>query len=447
MGQQSIDRLTDEDVQILKREHGPIRGHTCKVLVLERAGDRPLPTLDQLRRHVGSRLDHAPRLRQRVAPTPLGLANPVWLDDQQFDIAKQIRPAQTDGPVDRAELLRIAARLMSERLDRSGPLWRLDVVERLDEDHMALIWRIHHCMADGNTCVRLGAAVLWSDQPCDCGPARDWTATDAPPRMSLLTSGLADRARGAVGRVHRSRGNGVPISESANIVKRELGWAADVTPLAHRAGSARSVAFAEASLEECKRAGKSIDPAITLNDVVLALVAGGVRTWLERDQGPARTVRVKVPVSLHSQDEGDGVANRDSYFFVDLPLAEPDPVKRLLAINRQTAQRKLDHDAETVYRLGRHSLVAHWAMSPHVFTFSVSNVRGPAREVYVLSARVREMHSLAEIAQHHALRVAVISFAGSLFFGLCADRESVRDLEGLADALEHARDELLQAAG
>jgi hypothetical protein len=231
-----------------------------------------------------------------------------------------------------------------------------------------------------------------------------------------------------------------------------LSPSAAVTPLAQRAGSGRTVAFAAASLERCRQAGKAIDEAITLNDVVLAIMAGGVRAWLDRGPGPVpaipgirgiRGIRVKVPVSLHHDGEGDKVSNRDSYFFVDLPVAENDPVKRVLAINRETTERKLHHDAETLYRLAQHPFLSQWAMNPRVFTFNVSNVRGPAGDVYVLGARVGELYSLAEIAQHHALRVSVISATGSLFFGLCADRESVKDLDVLADGLRGSTEELL----
>lgn len=110
---------------------------------------------------------------------------------------------------------------------------------------------------------------------------------------------------------------------------------------------------------------------------------------------------------------------------------------------RETTERKLDHDAETLYRLGQHPLVSRWAMSPHVFTFNVSNVRGPAQEMYVLGARVRGIYSLAEIAQRHALRVSIISASGSLFFGMCADADAVSDLPVLADGVRSSVDELL----
>jgi hypothetical protein len=152
-------------------------------------------------------------------------------------------------------------------------------------------------------------------------------------------------------------------------------------------------------------------------------------------------------VSLHRADEAGGIANRDSYFFVDLPVAEPDPAERLRAINRETRERKLSHDAETLYRLGAHPFFARWAMSPHVFTFNVSNVPGPGHDVYVLGCRIREMYSLAEIAVHHALRLAVVSAAGSLSFGLCADRDLVQGLDVLAEGIERSADELLSVAG
>jgi diacylglycerol O-acyltransferase len=185
---------------------------------------------------------------------------------------------------------------------------------------------------------------------------------------------------------------------------------------------------------------------VTLNDVVLAVVAGGVRVWLRHRHGALQGIRAKVPVSLHGAGEGANVANRDSYFFVDLPVAEEDPVERVRAINRETRERKLNHDAETLYRLGSHPFLVRWAMNPHVFTFNISNVPGPRSDVYILGSRVREMYSLAEIAPRHGLRLAVISAAGSLFFGLCADHDAVPDLDILAQGIERSADELLAVA-
>ncbi len=139
------------------------------------------------------------------------------------------------------------------------------------------------------------------------------------------------------------------------MISPRLGRKATPSPLDRRIGPGRRVAFASAPLDDLKRIGKAHGEGITINDVVLAVVAGGMRVWLDRRQASERGISVKVPVSLHHHDaQADAHGNRDSYFFVDLPVAEPDPVRRLLAINRETADRKRHHDAETLYHLGLH---------------------------------------------------------------------------------------------
>lgn len=437
-----LDRLTAEDALVLSREGGAVCGHTCKVLILERVGDRPLPTLEQLRRRVDTRLEAAPRLRQRLVETPLRVASPAWLDDPAFDIARHITQVPTPAPLGRDGLEEVVARLMTRRLDRTHPLWHLDLVE-LEHESLALVWRIHHCMADGATCVRLGAAVLWDDDPrgAPAAPA-PWTPVSGPGAVGLLALGIRDRAAHARRRRAAARRSGSPLP-ARGVLGRELAREADLTPLAARAGSSRRVAFVSAPLDDCRRAGKAIDSSVTLNDVVLAIVAGGLRTWLEHVSGAEAAIRVKVPVSLHGSGEDDVAGNRDSYFFVDLPVEEGDPAACVLAVSRETRERKLGHDADTLYHLGRNPLVARWAMSPRVFTFNVSNVRGPAGPIYVAGARVREFYSLAEIAQQHALRVAVISAAGTLFFGLNADRDAVVELPAMIGGMRRSVEQLL----
>jgi hypothetical protein len=162
---------------------------------------------------------------------------------------------------------------------------------------------------------------------------------------------------------------------------------------------------------------------------------------------------VKVPVSLHQA--GDGLGNHDSFFRIGLPLAEVDPVVRLRRICQETARRKLSHDAQDLAelqdRLGRVSPeLARWSgrlqRSGRVFALNVSNVHGPDREVTVLGAPVIAMHPLVEVAQHHALRVAVTSLADRLCFGFVADSAVVRDLDVLARGVEAAANELVTAA-
>ncbi|MDQ3721315.1 MAG: WS/DGAT domain-containing protein, partial [Actinomycetota bacterium] len=211
-------------------------------------------------------------------------------------------------------------------------------------------------------------------------------------------------------------------------------------------------AFASVPLRELHDAAKRLAGA-TLNDAVLAVVAGALRCWLQRHHGQLGRVRIRVPVSLH--EEGDDAGNRDSFFSVSLPLNEPDPVARLRAAQAATAVRKADHDAEQMDhllralggispRLGR--FCARLEDSPRRFALSVSNVPGPPAPVTVLGAPVESVHSLAEIGERHALRVAVVSMAGRLGFGLCADPAIVEGLGEMAAGVEAEAEALVRAA-
>jgi len=438
-----LDRLSAEDVRILDLEAGNIRGHTCKVLVLRPAAGRPRPTLEQLRAHVDGSLDAAPRLRRRLVRSPLTAGGSIWIDDEAFDVARHVRAVEEPGPVSRERLREIVAQLMAERLDRTHPLWRLDVIEAMADGSMVLVWRIHHCLADGMTAMRLAGEILWSRTPDAVQvSASAWRPAPAPGGVSLFArctvAGLGPAARRVRSVGARARGLAESrrvARESKAAVKRDLALSSWLTPLDHDAGPARQVAFASAPFAACRSAAKAIDPAVTVNDVVLAAVAGGMRTWLEHRGLPEQGIRAKVPVSLHAAGGHEDAANRDSYFFVDLPVGEPGFAERLLAVNRQTVERKRLHEAEALYAATLRRSVARRAMSPRVFTLNVSNVPGPREDVYVLGARLCELYSLAEIAQHHALRVAVLSAADTLFFGLCADRDAVDDVDVVADGI------------
>ncbi len=205
-------------------------------------------------------------------------------------------------------------------------------------------------------------------------------------------------------------------------------------------------------MSELHDAAKELAGA-TVNDAVLSAVAGSIRRWIERHHGALGAIRVKVPVSLHH--EGDDAANRDSFFCLELPLNEPDPVARLHAVREATAVRKADHDAETMDavlrdlsrvspRLERFCQTVE--ASPRSFALNVSNVPGPRRPVSVLGAPVEALYSIAEIRERHALRISVVSLADRLGFGLCADPAIVDDLVAMRDGLEVEAAALIAAA-
>ncbi|HKR48067.1 MAG TPA: WS/DGAT domain-containing protein, partial [Pseudonocardiaceae bacterium] len=239
--------------------------------------------------------------------------------------------------------------------------------------------------------------------------------------------------------------------DHAGMIRRELLPGLHSSPFDAHIGHQRAVAFATTPLASLHDAAHSLAGA-TVNDAVLAVIAGALRRWLQHRHGALHDVRVKVPVSLH--DEGQPQGNSDSYFCLPLPVGEPDPRKRLQTIRAATALRKTQHDAQELDELlERLSQAApglqHWAQrlqtSPRTFALNVSNVPGPPRPVSVLGAPVRSMHPLAELAPRHALRVAVVSVADTLCYGLLADPDVIADLDILATAIEEEATAILNS--
>ncbi|MFY9889971.1 MAG: WS/DGAT domain-containing protein, partial [Streptosporangiaceae bacterium] len=222
-------------------------------------------------------------------------------------------------------------------------------------------------------------------------------------------------------------------------------------------GARREVAFASAALDDLHRAAAAA--GATVNDAVLTVVAGGLRRWLESHHGQLGAVRVKVPVSLHGLSGGPaaggpGQGNRDSFFCLDLPLGPADPLERLTEIRAATRVRKQEHDAQyldgVMHGLARTPRLAQFAQRvlahPRSFALNVSDVPGPRRPVQVLGVPVRELYTLAEIREQHALRVAVVSLAGTLNFGLVADPTLLSDVDRLAADLQAEAGALVAAA-
>jgi diacylglycerol O-acyltransferase / wax synthase len=418
--------LSAEDARILALEAGTVRGHTCKVVVID--GER---SADQLRAHIEERLGAAPQLTRRLDSAQ---GPPAWDDDPSFSLERHVIDR---GALDDEGLHRLVCTAMETPLERDRPLWAMEVAAPLAGGRTALVWRIHHAVADGITAMRMARELLL-EASAEEPPARQpGSAARAPAREP----GSAARAPDRPPRVRASglrRAAGMPRT-----LRRELGRRAIPSPLDRQVGPRREVAFVDTSLDELRRIGHSAPERATVNDVALSAVSAGLRAWLDQLGTPAEGLRAKVPVSLHQPGEA-AAANRDSFMMVDLPLEHDDPLERLTAVTRETRECKQHHDAETLdafFRdlshlsrsLKRHA--DHWAMSPRVFTLNVSNVPGPRGPQSVLGAPLLELHSIAEVAHHHALRVAIVSAAGRISFGLCADRDAIERLDLIAEGI------------
>ncbi len=408
--------LGPEDRAILALESATIAGHTCKVVRL--GGSAPLD-VDALRARIGERLALAPALTRRLAGSA---QRPGWVTDAELDLANHIARAPVAGPVDRAGLPALVARLFEQRLDRARPLWRIDVVA-LADGGSALVWRIHHALADGTASVRYARALLWDHPSGEAG-------SGAPAQAAVAQAAIAHAADERRRRAHL-----------AGFLRREYARGTRHSPFDGPIGGRREVAFAAVALPDLHDAAKGLCGA-TVNDGVLAIVTGALARWLRTRHGHLGTIRVKVPVSLHH--EGDATANHDSFFSLAVSLSETDPVARLHTIHAATRARKAAEDARYREHLLRElsavPSLEHFAArlehSPRTFALNVSNVPGPRAPVSVLRAPVEHLHSIAEIAEHHALRVSATSLAGMLCFGLCADAELIDQLPLMAEGIE-----------
>lgn len=404
------DRLSPDDARILSVESPVVMGHTLKLNVLE-----PGTTLDldALREAVAARLPAARRATQRV---DTDAPEPRWVDAADFDIRDHVRRHRSDRTMTRDDLWRSVGGLMSEHLDRAKPLWTFDLLGPFEDGREAIAVRIHHAMADGIAAVHFLDALLWDAH------------ADRPPRTR--TAEPAEHSE---------------LARLPGALLREFGHRASRTPFDRPLTAARELAFAVAPLADLKAIGAARPDRATVNDVLLAIIAGGLREWLDIGRASSRHLRAQVPVSLHARDEDGALGNHDSFMNVDLPLGDADPVDRLDRIRAETNVRKKFDDADEIYdlmhALGRVKHVGHAARrltdNPREFSVSISNVPGPRDPVSVAGRGVR-LFTSSEPALHHALRISAISCAGEISVGLCTDPQALSDIARLAAAIERA---------
>jgi WS/DGAT/MGAT family acyltransferase len=398
--------LSDEDRAILELECATVVGHVLHTVLLD---GPPLAAADL-------RLPAAPELRYRLAGTA---DRPVWVPAPELDLAAHVTDAP-DGPYGPEALRALVADRFARHLDRDRPLWAIDVAP-LADGGTALLWRVHHALADGATNTRLARTVLYDEGPTD-DAGRPLTGTAVSPPATIR----ADHARR---REHL-----------LGVIRREFAVGRAHSPFDGEICARRDAAFLDTDLPALHAAARSV--GATVNDAVLAVLAGGLRRWLDHHAGAVTDLRVRVPVSLPREDPSAG--NRDSAFDLPLPVHLSDPLERLRAVHELTSCRKDAGDAALLdgllHRLAEVSpplrrTVDRLRASARAFTVSVSNVPGPRTRVAVLGRPVRTMWPLAEIGLHHALRVTAASTADVLSFGLCVDPDLVPGVDVLADGL------------
>lgn len=461
------DRLSALDASLLYLEDATTPMHIGGLGVFRRP--RTGFDYERLVSLIERRLSLIPRYRQRVVSVPGRLARPVWVDDQNFDITHHVRLAALPKPGSPEQLSDLVARLMSRPLDHDRPLWELYLVEGLRNNRFALITKTHYAMVDGIGAIEIGQVILdvsptlppegqplWMPEP---EPSALRLVTDAVSDVVQQPGQLAENVRAAVSDVAATARKvvgavgGVAAALSAAVRPSRGG------PLNVRISTTRRFAVARARLADLRKVRSAHGG--TVNDVVLATVAGALRSWL-MSRGEVVTsgtsIRAMVPLSVRDERTADTpagmVGGQVLAYLVDLPIGEPSPVVRLQHISH-TMHAHTDSGrpvaADALVRLSGfapptlHALGVRAAsvFTQRIFNILVTNVPGPQVPLYVAGAKMVEMFPIVPLARNQAVSIGVTSYDGGVYFGLNADRDAMPDVGNLGRMVEESVEELL----
>jgi len=448
------NRLSALDASFLDVETASAHMHVGWAATFDPPDDRPAPSFEQLRDHIARRLQRAPRYRQRLAGVPLGVARPVWVDDDQFDVNRHVRPA------DRASLGELAGSVLSTPLSRERPLWEMWVSDRLDDGRIGVVGKAHHCMVDGIAAVELATVLLDMEPDLPPDPLDDWKPAAGPSQVRRFVDGLVDIARGqlslagsAAGALGSPRKLASGAQRAAGALANSLAPADPLGVLNAPISPYRTLATLARPMDELRDIKRGY--GCTINDVVLAASTGGVRRHLERRGEHTARFKAMVPVNVRDEGAEGEFGNRISFIFVELPCREPGAEERLRQVASAIGAAKesgepagattildLAAAAPSVVQRAMSRLVA----SPRTFNVVVSNIPGPQLPMWMLGCRLREAYPIVPLADRHALSIGFTSVDGGAFFGIYADRDAGPDAERLARDIGAELDELLALA-
>ena len=467
MAAYSYELLSPQDAAFLAAEGPSTPMHIGAVFIADAAPVRNAHggiDAERIRAFIAGRLHRVPRYRQVLAYTPLR-QRPIWVDDAHFSIDYHVRHTALPQPGDAAQWKRLVGRIASQLLDRRRPLWELWVVEGLDQgERFAVISKVHHCMVDGISGAEL-MTVLMSLSPDEAGePGPPFVPRPLPGRAELVAADVRDAVIAPLEVARRvselmapeqREQLGSAFRGAGELIARGLVPASE-TPLNKPIGPHRRFESLAFDLSQVKALKDKLGG--TINDVVLATVAGALRRFLLRRLVDVSRLdfRVSTPVSVRQASERGVLGNRVSAWIVPLPVGEPDALRRLERIRATTERLKQSNQALGADLL---SAVTEWTGTtllslgtsfqnmgrPH--NLVVTNVPGPQVPLYLVGAPLVESYPIGPLFQNQAVIVALFSYAGRLFFGLNADAERMPDLPALRDDLERAFAELAALAG
>jgi diacylglycerol O-acyltransferase len=469
-------RLTPLEVSLLALDTAHTPGHVGTVAIFDSGPDGF--DYERLIALIRERIAFVPRYRQRLRGVPVQLAGPVWVDDENFDLTFHVRRSALPRPGSLTQLREFVGRVLARRLDRSRPLWEIYLVEGLQDNQFALVAKSHLCLVDGIDNVEIGQVLLDSSAQSHraAGTGADiasWDPVPEPSSVELLAGALLESAQDPAIAVQNVRGAltnalgvAVAVGEAVGGIGGVLGeLAADAllgqrratdSPLSGVVSEQRRFATVAASLSDLRAVRQ--EHHHTINDVVLAMISGGLRSWLLTRGESIRSgssLSALVPMSV-IEDEGGltSLGSQVAPHLQSLPIGEPNALMRLHQVaydtqahkdsGRSVAARSLADIAgfapTTLHALGVRTST-EVVRKQH--DLMITNVPGPQMPLFAAGARLVASYPVLPLSAGHLLAIGVTSYDGEIFLGLNADRDAIGDLDVLAQCLRDSLEELL----
>ncbi len=447
-----MTRLTSLDGSFLRLETPNAHMHVAWSGVFEPPANGPRPSVAALRAKVAARLMHAPRFRQRLAFPPLRLAEPTWVDDHEFDIARHVTALGDGGPVSLTRFGVLTDAVLSEPLDRARPLWHVYLVPRLHDGRIGLVFKMHHALVDGKSAVELALLLFDTSPDAEPEPEDEWRPADPPNAARLALEAFASnaaeplRAARGMARIAGRPGEGGiagTVKRAALAFEQDLLRSAPPSYLNSPIGPARVLVRHRARMDHIVHAKRRA--GATVNDVCLAAVSGALRELALLRRERPQPLKAMVPVSVRADDQRRDLGNRISFAFIELPVEVRSREGRLERVHQATAAFKASgRPAGTGAVLGALGLLpdllkdraARLASSARVFNLTVSNIPGPRFPVYMLGAELSEAYPVVPLAEEHALAIGMFSYRDRMCFGLYADPDALPEVDELPGFLD-----------
>jgi diacylglycerol O-acyltransferase len=461
-----VERLSGLDASYLYTESPALHMHTLKIGILD---VREVPggySFERVKEVLAAHLHLLPPFRRRVIPVPFGLNHPVWIEDERFDIDHHVRLTRVGPPGGQRELDEVISQIASTPLDRDRPLWEVWVVEDLDDGHVAFVAKLHHTAADGVAASAMLANIMRLE-PGDLEPEPPvvpWRPEPVPGRRELVLAAVRDlvvsllRLPALIYRTARNVRRMVLVRREADDDDLPPGaFAGPRTSFNQGLTARRAFGSITLPLEDFRRVKSAF--GCTINDVVLTVVAGSVREYLEdRGEPHDEPLVAAVPVSSEAPGTVRLLGNKVSNMFTSLRIDIDDPVERLHTISRVTSTAKDLQNAlgvETMEQWVEYSPPKPYAWIWHRFVprlkrppinAIVSNVPGPKQPFYIAGARMTGLFSVGPILEGVGLNVTVWSYLDNMNFSALGCPDTLPDIHCITEGLRHALDELVKAA-